>query len=69
MTPTFQAGQKVFNRDTGETGTVRKVYELNGIISYEVTIPSQRGTARASNRSDWAEGVLEVRPDAPEDPL
>ena len=60
MMPKFQIGQTLFNRDTGEKGTVRKVYELNGNIEYEVIIPLQRGNAIGSNHSDWAEGVLDA---------
>jgi hypothetical protein len=59
MTYKFQIGQTLFNRDTGEKGTVQNIHQINGMIQYEVTIPARRGNGMSSHQSDWVEGVLE----------
>ena len=60
MTYKFQIGQTLFNRDTGEKGTVQHIHQINGIIQYEVTIPARRGNGMGSHQSDWAERDLET---------
>jgi hypothetical protein len=60
MTPTtkFSVDQVVFNRDTKEQGTIRRVYESSGVTKYEVAIFSKH--LFGCDHSDWAESVLEV---------
>jgi hypothetical protein len=69
MTYKFQIGQTLYNRDTGEKGTVQNIYQINGVIQYEVTIPLRRGNGMGSNQSDWPERALEACDGAPGRPL
>jgi hypothetical protein len=50
----------VYNRNTKEDGTVRRVYETNGVAMYEVAVPQNPDSwAGGYNISDWAQGTLE----------
>ena len=61
MTRNFQLSDLVYNRNTKEDGTIRRVYESNGAAMYEVAVPLQ-GDSWAGGYciSDWAEGVLQL---------
>jgi len=50
----------VHNRNTKEDGAVRKVYDTNGAMMYEVAVPKNRDTwASGFYISDWSEDVLQ----------
>src|SRR5216684_8446111 len=61
VTRKFKHGNLVYNRNTKEDGGVRRVYETNGAIMYEVAVP-KHGDAWAEGFyiSDWAEDVLQI---------
>ncbi len=61
MTKKFQLGDLVYNRDTKEDGSIRRVYETNGATMYEVAVP-QKGDSWAGGYyiSDWAGDVLQL---------
>ncbi len=42
MTAKFQSRNLVYNRNTKEDGAIRKVYETNGAVIYEVAVPKNR---------------------------
>ncbi len=60
MTGKFYPRNLLFNRNTKEDGAVRRVYEKNGGVMYEVAVPAH-GDSWASGfyLSDWAEDVLQ----------
>jgi hypothetical protein len=60
MSPRFGVEQIVFNRKTNEKGTVRRVYESNGITRHAVAVPVLQECSSFFNYSDWNEDVLEV---------
>ena len=61
MTPKFSIDEILFNRNTNESGTVGRVYELNGVTMYEVNVSVDfRGYSSGLNVSDWAEDALEL---------
>ena len=61
MKENFQLGVLVYNRNTEEDGTIRRIYETNGVAMYEVAVPQQRDTwATGYYISDWAEHVLQL---------
>jgi hypothetical protein len=61
MKENFQLKDLVYNRNTKEDGTIRRVYETNGVAMYEVAVPQRRATwAAGYYLSDWAEDVLQV---------
>jgi len=60
MSPRFYIGQTVFNRNTKERGTIQSIHGFDGILTYEVSIPFDRGYLMGSNHSDWAENALEA---------
>lgn len=44
-----------------EDGTIRRIYETNGIATYEVAVPQNRDSWTGGYYiSDWAEGVLQL---------
>ena|SRR5579863_9644749 len=60
MTKNFNLRDLVYNRETKENGTVRRVYETNGASMYEVAVPRQSDSwVLGYDISDWAEGVLQ----------
>ena len=61
MTESFQLSDLVYNRNTKEVGTIRRIFETNGIATYEVAVP-QKGDSWAAGYyiSDWAEDVLQL---------
>ncbi len=61
MKENFQLKDLVYNRNTKEDGTIRRVYETNGVAMYEVAVPQKRDTwAAGFYLSDWAEDVLQL---------
>jgi len=61
MKENFQLKDFVYNRNTKEDGTIRRVYETNGVAMYEVAVPQKRDTwAAGFYFSDWAEDVLQL---------
>jgi hypothetical protein len=61
MKENFRLKDLVFNRNTKEDGTIRRIYGTNGIATYEVAVPQKRDTWAAGYYiSDWAEDVLQV---------
>jgi hypothetical protein len=56
----FQPRNLAYNRNTKEDGAIRKVYEKNGAMMYEVAVPKRRDMwAGGYYVSDWAEDVLQ----------
>ena len=61
MKENFQLKDFVYNRNTKEDGTIRRVYETNGVAMYEVAVPQKCDTwAAGFYLSDWAEDVLQL---------
>ena len=61
MKENFQLKDFVYNRNTKEDGTIRRVYETNGVAMYEVAVPQKRDTWAAGYYiSDWAKDVLQL---------
>ena len=61
MTGKFYVRNLLFNRNTKEDGIVRRVYELNGAVMYEVFVPAKADSwASGCYISDWAEDVLQA---------
>ena len=61
MTESFQLNDLVYNCKTKEDGTIRRVYETNGAVMYEVAVPQQGNSWAAGYYiSDWAEDVLHL---------
>jgi hypothetical protein len=61
MKENFQLKDLVLNRNTKEDGTIRRVYDTNGVAMYEVAVPQKRDTWEAGFYiSDWAEDVLQL---------
>jgi len=61
MKDRFQLKDLVYNRDTKEDGTIKRIYETNCAAMYEVAVPQQRDTWAAGYYiSDWAEDVLQL---------
>ncbi len=59
--PLFRVDDLLHNRNTHEDGAVRRVYERNGLIMYEVWVPKLAGSWKLGHHvSDWAENVLEL---------
>jgi hypothetical protein len=57
----FRVEDSVYNRNTGEHGLVRQVYQMDGITMYKVWLAAGPGLLRWGHFvSDWAEGVLEL---------
>jgi hypothetical protein len=51
----------VYNCNTKEDGTIRRIYETNGAAMYEVAVPQQRESwAGGYYISDWAGDVLQL---------
>lgn len=60
MEENFQPGVLVYNRNTKEDGTIRRIYETNGVAMYEVAVPQSHDSWTGGFYvSDWAEDVLE----------
>ena len=56
----FQFRNLVHNRNTKEDGAVRKVYDTNGAMMYEVAVPKKDDSlASGFYVSDWCEDVLQ----------
>ena len=53
----FSIGDLLHNRNTNEDGWVERVYEVGGVVMYEVSIPA---TPFTYNTSDWVESPLEL---------
>jgi hypothetical protein len=53
----FNIGVLLHNRNTNEDGWVEQVYEVGGVVMYEVSIPAAPFTY---NTSDWVESPLEL---------
>ena len=61
MKEKFKLKDLVYNRNTKEDGTVRQIYETNGVAMYEVAMPQNRDSwAGGYYMSDWAEDVLQL---------
>jgi len=61
MKEEFKLTDLVYNRNTKEDGTVRRVYETNGVAMYQVAVPQMPNTwAAGYYLSDWAEGLLQL---------
>ncbi len=61
MKEKFKLTDLVYNRNTKEDGTVRRVYETNGVAMYEVAVPQNRDSWKGGYIiSDWAEDVLQL---------
>jgi hypothetical protein len=61
MTKSFQLRDLVYNRDTKEDGSIRRVYESNGAPMYEVAVPQMGDSwAAGCHISDWAGDVLQL---------
>jgi hypothetical protein len=55
----FQHKDLVYNGNTKEDGSVRRVYERDGATMYEVVVPKLRNSwAEGYWISNWAEGLL-----------
>ena len=66
MKENFQLRDLVYNRNTKEDGTIRRVYETNGAAMYEVAVPQQGDSWRGGYFiSDWAEDVLQLSNNEP----
>jgi len=60
MKQNFQIRDLVYNRNTKEDGTIRRIYETNGAAMYEVAVPQQADSwAGGFYISDWVEDVLQ----------
>jgi len=66
MKENFQLKDFVYNRNTKEDGTIRRIYETNGVAMYEVAVP-QEGDSWVYGYyiSDWAEDVLQLSTNEP----
>jgi hypothetical protein len=53
----FSVGALLYNRNAKENGLVKRVYQLSGVVMYEVSVPA---TANTYYTSDWAESALEL---------
>jgi len=61
MKEKFKLKDLVYNRNTKEDGTIRQIYETNGVAMYEVAVPQNRDSwAGGYYISDWAEDVLQL---------
>ena len=66
MKEKFKLKDFVYNRNTKEDGTIRKIYETNGVAMYEVAVPQNRDSWTGGFYiSDWAEGVLQPSTNEP----
>ena len=66
MKEKFKLNDFVYNRNTKEDGTIRQIYETNGVAMYEVAVPQNRDTWAAGYCfSDWAEDVLQFSTNEP----
>ena len=66
MKEKFKLTDLVYNRDTKEDGTVRRVYETNGVAMYEVAVPQNCDSWTGEYYiSDWAEDVLQPSTNEP----
>jgi hypothetical protein len=66
MKENFQLKELVYNRNTKEDGTIKRIYETNGAAMYEVAVPQQRDTWAAGYYiSHWAEDVLQLSDNEP----
>jgi hypothetical protein len=66
MKENFRLKDLVCNRNTKEDGTIRRIYETNGVATYEVAVPQNRDSwAGGYNISDWAEDVLQLSTNEP----
>jgi hypothetical protein len=61
MKQNFQLTDLVYNRNTKEDGTIRRIYETNGVAMCEVGVPQERDSwVYGYYISDWAEDVLQL---------
>jgi hypothetical protein len=66
MKEKFKLKDFVYNRNTKEDGTIRKIYETNGVAMYEVAVPQNRDSWTGGYYiSDWAEDVLQLSNNEP----
>jgi hypothetical protein len=57
----FHPDDCVYNQNTKEHGLVRRVYEKDGVTTYEVWLPATPGSLQWGHLvSDWTETVLEL---------
>jgi hypothetical protein len=62
----FTLTDLVYNRNTKEDGTIRRIYETNGVAMYEVAVPQNRDSWTGGYYiSDWAEDVLQLSTNEP----
>ena len=60
MKENFRLKDLVYNRNTKEDGTIRRIYATNGAAMYEVAVPQQADSwAGGFYISDWVEDVLQ----------
>ena len=61
MKEKFKLKDFVYNRNTKEDGSIRRIYETNGVATYEVAVPQNRDSWTGGYYiSDWAEDVLQL---------
>ena len=61
MKEKFKLKDLVYNRNTKEDGTIRQIYETNGVAMYQVAVPQNRDSwAGGYYISDWGEDVLQL---------
>ena len=61
MKENFRLKDLVYNRNTKEDGTIRQIYETNGVAMYEVAVPQNHDSWTGGYYiSDWAEDVLQL---------
>ena len=57
----FRKGDLLHNHATKEDGSVRRIYEKNGLTMYEVWVPRRANSWKLGHdTSDWAESVLDL---------
>ena len=66
MKEKFKLKDFVYNRNTKEDGTIRRIYETNGVATYEVAVPQNCDSWTGGYYiSDWAEDVLQLSTNEP----
>ena len=66
MKENFRLKDLVYNRNTKEDGTIRQIYETNGVAMYEVAVPQNHDSWTGGYYiSDWAEDVLQLSTNEP----
>jgi hypothetical protein len=59
--PLFHKGDLLHNHSTKEDGSVRRVYQSDGLTMYEVWVPRRANSWKLGRDiSNWAESVLDL---------